>query len=88
MAMNYTLIIFTVLSFVFNFFRKNSKPAEFMVMIYMVILYSMLYLQNRILYSMCSGNIKSAPPSSHSQSSSHMAGNAANSPSTVFAYGI
>ena len=57
-AIGFILLLVVLLATVYQSFTKKHPMSFYLNMIMLAILYGMFYLQNRLLYNMCNGNMK------------------------------
>ena len=49
----FIFVILSILTFLYNGFTTKFDMIKFAIFLYMSLLYGAIYIQNRILYSMC-----------------------------------
>jgi len=57
-VIGFVLLLFVVIATVYQGFTKKHPMSFYLSMIMLAVLYGMFYLQNRLLYNMCVGTLK------------------------------
>lgn len=57
-VIGFVLLIFVLIMTVYSGFTKKHPMSFYLNMIMVALLYGMFYLQNRLLYNMCTGSMK------------------------------
>ena len=57
-VVGFLLLLFVLLTTVYAGLTKKHPTTFYLSMIMLAVLYGMFYLQNRLLYNMCIGNMK------------------------------
>ena len=57
-VIGFVLLLFVVIATVYQGFTKKHPISFYLSMVMLAVLYAMFYLQNRLLYNMCVGTLK------------------------------